>query len=61
MNVKKMGRPPEDTSPVMVRMHNDMLKAIDEIRAEAPDRPSRPEIVRRAVAAYLEKTGKASR
>lgn len=59
MNVKKkMGRPVEDTSPVMVRMHNDMIQAIDEIREKAPDRPSRPEIVRRAVAAYLKKEGK---
>ncbi len=55
MNVKKkMGRPPEDTSPVMVRMSNEMIKAIDALREKAPDRPSRPEIIRRAMATYLE-------
>lgn len=52
---KKMGRPPEDTSPVMVRMSNDMIKEIDAFRRIAEDLPSRPEVIRRAVAEYLER------
>lgn len=55
---KKMGRPPEDTSPVMVRMHNDMIKEIDDLRRQMEDLPTRPEVIRRAVRAYLDASGK---
>lgn len=55
---KKMGRPPEDTSPVMVRMHNDMIKEIDGLRRQMEDLPTRPEVIRRAVRAYLDAYGR---
>lgn len=45
----KRGRPPTDTSPIMVRVEQDLLDRIDELRRAAPDLPSRPEVVRRLV------------
>lgn len=46
---KNRGRPVAETEPVLVRMHTDVIKRIDELRREAPDLPSRPEVVRRLV------------
>lgn len=51
---RRMGRPPADTEPVMVRMTRDMIKAIDDYRRTQEDLPTRPEIVRRVMAAWLE-------
>lgn len=51
---KKMGRPPAGTKPVMVRMTHEMVEAIDAYRRAAEDLPTRPEVMRRAVEAYLE-------
>lgn len=45
----KRGRPPTDTSPIMVRVDQSLLDRIDELRRTAPDLPSRPEVVRRLV------------
>ena len=61
---KKMGRPPADTEPVMIRMSRDMIKAIDDYRRTQEDLPTRPEVIRRVLAAWLEsaecaETGKA--
>lgn len=52
---KKMGRPPAGTEPVMVRMTHELLKAIDDYRRTADDLPTRPEVIRRAVEAYLKR------
>lgn len=52
---KKMGRPPAGTEPVMVRMTHEMVEAIDAYRRTVEDLPTRPEVIRRAVEAYLEK------
>lgn len=51
---KRMGRPPADTEPVMIRMSRDMIRAIDDYRRTQEDLPTRPEVVRRVLAAWLE-------
>ncbi|QPZ93160.1 ribbon-helix-helix protein, CopG family [Thioclava electrotropha] len=39
----------------MVRMTHEMVEAIDTYRRIAEDLPTRPEVIRRAVEAYLDK------
>ncbi|RGP35199.1 ribbon-helix-helix protein, CopG family [Pseudotabrizicola alkalilacus] len=48
-----MGRPEVDTEPVTIRMHRDMIKQIDDYRRTLEDLPSRPEVIRRAMAEFL--------
>ena len=45
----KKGRPPVDTAAVMVRMPVEMIAAIDKLRREEEDLPTRPEMIRRLV------------
>lgn len=52
---KKLGRTVTDTEPVMVRMMPQMIKALDEQRRMEEDLPSRPELIRRIVAEWLER------
>jgi hypothetical protein len=52
---KKMGRPPTDSEPVMIRMQPAMIAAIDEYRRTLEDLPTRPEVVRRVLAEFLER------
>lgn len=54
MTEKKMGRPQVDTEPVTIRMSRDMIKAIDDYRRTQEDLPTRPEVIRRVLAAWLE-------
>ncbi len=49
-----MGRPPKDTQAVMVRLPGPMIEALDRLRLEKPEQPSRPEIIRRIVSEWLE-------
>lgn len=58
---KKMGRPVADTEPVMIRMTRDMIRAIDEYRRTQEDLPTRPEVIRRVVADWLDSLNKADR
>lgn len=51
---KKMGRPPADTEPVMIRMERSMIRAIDDYRRTLDDLPTRPEVIRRVMAEFLE-------
>jgi metal-responsive CopG/Arc/MetJ family transcriptional regulator len=51
---KKMGRPPVDTEPVVVRMPRGILEALDQHRLKDIGTPSRPEIIRRIVAEWLD-------
>ncbi len=46
---KKMGRPSVDSDQVRTRMHRDLLNKLDSWRDKQPDKPSRPEAVRRLV------------
>lgn len=51
---KKMGRPPVDSEPVVVRMPRGILEALDQHRLKDAGTPSRPEIIRRIVAEWIE-------
>ncbi|GHH05738.1 ribbon-helix-helix protein, CopG family [Pseudodonghicola xiamenensis] len=51
----KMGRPKVDTEPLNIRMDRQMLQAIDDYRRSQKDLPSRPEVVRRVLAEWLER------
>lgn len=51
----KLGRPKTDTAPVTIRMDRALLRAIDDYRRRQEDLPSRPEVVRRVMAEWLEK------
>ncbi|MDD9725954.1 ribbon-helix-helix protein, CopG family [Roseovarius sp. SK2] len=52
--MSKFGRPRTDTSAVTLRLHVDMLQAIDDIRREETDVPTRPEMIRRIIADWLD-------
>ena len=50
----KLGRPKSDTTGVLVRIPTDMLQAVDDLRREEPDVPTRPEMIRRIIADWLD-------
>ncbi|MBK1637333.1 hypothetical protein [Rhodovulum adriaticum] len=52
--MKKPGRPKRDTEAVTIRFHRDTLAAIDALCEQAPDCPTRPEMIRRMVNQVLE-------
>lgn len=52
--MKKQGRPKVDTEQVTLRLHVDVIAALDELREAKTDKPSRPELIRRIIAAHLE-------
>lgn len=51
--MKSRGRPKIDTSPVMVRMPDEMIAQLDVVRRTSEDLPSRPELIRRIVEEWL--------
>lgn len=55
MTEKKMGRPEVDTMPVTIRMERDMVRQIDDYRRTLDDLPTRPEVIRRVMAEFLER------
>jgi metal-responsive CopG/Arc/MetJ family transcriptional regulator len=55
----KMGRPKTETKGVMVRVSEDMLQSIDDVRRNEADVPTRPEMIRRILAEWLEQKSKA--
>lgn len=54
----KMGRPKVDTEAVNLRLPRDMIEAIDDLRRLEADLPTRPEMIRRALAQWLHNAGK---
>nr|WP_138933956.1 ribbon-helix-helix protein, CopG family [Roseovarius arcticus] len=54
----KFGRPKTDTSAVTLRLHADMLQALDDVRRDEADLPTRPEMIRRIIADWLEQKSK---
>lgn len=54
-----MGRPKTETKGVMVRISEDMLQSIDDVRRNEADVPTRPEMIRRILAEWLEQKSKA--
>ncbi|MDF2143268.1 ribbon-helix-helix protein, CopG family [Paenirhodobacter sp. CAU 1674] len=53
----KMGRPKVDGENIMLRLPTEMIVAIDELRKQSDELPTRQEIVRRALADYLRARG----
>tara|TARA_Y100000815_G_C13304005_1_gene485728 strand:- start:822 stop:998 length:177 start_codon:yes stop_codon:yes gene_type:complete len=49
-----MAPPRRFHEPITLRLSHAMLEEIDELRREEKDLPSRPEMVRRIIEAYLE-------
>ncbi|AML51944.1 ribbon-helix-helix protein, CopG family [Falsihalocynthiibacter arcticus] len=52
----KKGRPRLDTEAVNLRLPRDMIEAIDDRRRAETDLPTRPEMIRRALAQWLTMT-----
>lgn len=50
----KMGRPRTDTEAVNLRLPREMIEALDDLRRLEPDLPTRPEMIRRALAQWLD-------
>ncbi|NVK14996.1 MAG: ribbon-helix-helix protein, CopG family [Rhodobacteraceae bacterium] len=51
-----MGRPKTDTEALTLRLPRELIDAIDERRRLEADLPTRPEMIRRALIDWLEKT-----
>lgn len=54
----KLGRPKVDTMAVMLRLHSDVVKQIDNVRREEEDLPTRPEMIRRIIDDWMEENTK---
>lgn len=50
---RKVGRPPVDTEEVRSRIPRELLDRLDAWRHAQPDRPNRPEAIRRLLAERL--------
>ncbi|WP_313137766.1 ribbon-helix-helix protein, CopG family [Paracoccus jeotgali] len=48
------GRPKADTVSINLRLPRSMIEEIDSIRLDQKDLPTRPEMIRRALAQWLE-------
>lgn len=53
----KIGRPRVEGENIMLRLPNNMIDAIDALRKQDPQLPSRQEVVRQALAEYMRKMG----
>jgi hypothetical protein len=54
----KKGRPSVDTMPVNVRLSAETIAALDVLRRERPDLPTRPQLIRRIVEEYVRERGR---
>lgn len=52
-----MGRPPVDSEQVNLRIQRVELDGIDAFSEAQPDRPKRPEAIRRIIRDWLQKAG----
>ncbi|MEP4529288.1 MAG: hypothetical protein ABJ050_18380 [Paracoccaceae bacterium] len=50
----KKGRPPVDSTGIMLRLHNEIISKIDDFRKEEDDLPTRPEMIRRMIKDWIE-------
>lgn len=55
--MSRMGRPRVDTHAITLRLHREMIEAIDDRRRLEKDLPTRPEMIRRALTQWVEMTG----
>ncbi|UWQ43422.1 ribbon-helix-helix domain-containing protein [Leisingera aquaemixtae] len=51
-----MAPPKKDTTALTLRLPRELIDAIDERRRLEPDVPTRPEMIRRALIDWLDKT-----
>jgi len=50
------GRPKKETLGVMVRLPVEMIDVIDDVRREEKDVPTRPEMIRRMILDWIERS-----
>ncbi|MFN3955723.1 MAG: ribbon-helix-helix protein, CopG family [Pararhodobacter sp.] len=53
----RIGRPKTDTEPLTLRLPRAMIEAIDALRRQEPDIPTRPEMIRRILVKQIEGDG----
>ncbi|WP_338092682.1 ribbon-helix-helix domain-containing protein [Leisingera aquaemixtae] len=56
MVILEMAPPKKDTTALTLRLPRELIDAIDERRRLEPDVPTRPEMIRRALIDWLDKT-----
>lgn len=49
----KKGRPKVDTEAINLRLPREVIEAIDDLRRQEADLPTRPEMIRRALVEWL--------
>ena len=54
----RIGRPPVDTEAITLRLPRELIVEIDNLRRIETDVPTRPEMVRRVLAAYFAEKAK---
>ncbi|NHQ75682.1 ribbon-helix-helix protein, CopG family [Roseovarius gahaiensis] len=57
----QFGRPKTNTKAVTLRLSNEMLEALDSERRNQKDIPTRPEMIRRILADWLEQKSQAEK
>ena len=60
VEMKKVGRPRTDTEGVMVKLPREMIDQLDNLRREQKDIPTRPEMIRRIMQEWFERSEKSS-
>jgi metal-responsive CopG/Arc/MetJ family transcriptional regulator len=52
--MKKIGRPKSETSAITLRLPDEMIQELDLVRRNEDDIPTRPEMIRRILADWLD-------
>jgi metal-responsive CopG/Arc/MetJ family transcriptional regulator len=58
--MKKVGRPRTDTEGVMVKLPRETIERLDNVRRDQKDIPTRPEMIRRIMQEWFERSEKSS-
>jgi len=53
--MKKIGRPKSETSAITLRLSDEMIQELDLVRRDEEDIPTRPEMIRRILADWLDR------
>lgn len=61
LEMAQRGRPKTNTSAVLVRLNETILDALDAERESRPDNPTRPEMIRRILADWVEQKSQAEK
>lgn len=51
--MSQVGRPRKETESINLRLERTMIEAIDDLRRQEPDIPTRPEMIRRILVKHL--------